>query len=750
MSSLREAMRNARARRERALLTGLGVALAASMLAAAATVGYGLRTGFSRGAAAAGLPDVTMHFSSAPSRAVASRIAALPDLAGFNLGLESTGVSLSAGSHYSGTAVVEQLGAGRRGYAVVAGRDVRAGERGAVLEAGVARSWGVSVGQPIELGGFGRRRVVGLAQAPDDVAYPLAAPHVYLPPARGAGVGVSLPAAASGEADLAEMWLRDPAELDAVLVQARLMSYGIGGLTLLTRRGVGVLIDEAAGIVIALLVALSLMALIAAGVMLAASARAEVQRRLHAYGVRRALGASRAYVTQVAVLEALLVALPAAALGTAAGGFVAAGPDVRLLALLNEPGPGSALAAPLAACFAVAVLLPMAAAAWPAWRAAGAEPVALLAGAELQPSRRRAGHGGLVRLGAHLVAARRARLLATIAVLGSSLAFVLLMLALAGEISTLEGEPAALGRLYQLTAALPASAAGRVAALPGVAGAAPRYEATGADSFALGETVNVISYGGEATSFEAPALTDGRRPHGAHEAEVGAGLAEVLGLAPGSTLALTLPDGAELRLRVAGVVRALEHDGRVAYVPPEALLAAEPEAAEQLAVRLAPGADAGRVAAELGASEVSRSTGVAGRGHALVEALTAVLRGVAAIDALVCLYTLVQALSLTAHERRRTIGVLRACGAGPPAVRRLLAGAALAVAAPAALIAVLLERVLLGPAMGRVAAGYASLPLRAGSGEIALALGGLLVLAAVAAWWVARRACREPIVAVLA
>ena len=75
------------------------------------------------------------------------------------------------------------------------------------------------------------------------------------------------------------------------------------------------LLDQAAGIVIDLLVALSVIALVTAGVMLAASARAEVQRRLGAIGVRRAVGASRGHVALAQGLEALLVAVPAATVG---------------------------------------------------------------------------------------------------------------------------------------------------------------------------------------------------------------------------------------------------------------------------------------------------------------------------------------------------------------------------------------------------------------------------------------------------
>ena len=104
------------------------------------------------------------------------------------------------------------------------------------------------------------------------------------------------------------------------------------------------------------------------------------------------------------------------------------------------------------------------------------------------------------------------------------------MLALASELSTLETDPGALGKRYQLTATLPPSDAARVARIPGVQAAAPRYEVEAADAFALGETINVIAFSGDHTRFEAPALVSGRRLRGSREAEVGQGLAQALGL----------------------------------------------------------------------------------------------------------------------------------------------------------------------------------------------------------------------------
>ncbi|MGI8412061.1 MAG: ABC transporter permease [Solirubrobacteraceae bacterium] len=743
-------------RRRRTLLSAIGIALAAAMLAAALVVADSLGTGFDRGARAADLPDVIVRFDPESPGRVAQRIAALPDLAAFSLRQEFTNVSADANGHSSSRVSVQLVGQGRRGYAIVAGRDLSGAPDEVLLERGLAQAWGVPVGGTLRLEGLGSQTVVGFTQSPDNVAYPLAVPRIYL---SQAGVQARFGPERRPEVNLAQIWVRDRRYLDTVLVQARASSYGLRGLRFVTRAGVRVLLDQAAGIVIDLLVALSVIALVTAGVMLGASARAEVQRRLAGIGVRRAVGATRGHVAGAQGLEALFVAVPAATVGTLAGVLATVGASGRLLRLLDEPPAGAALIAPLALGWLASVAIPALTAAWPAWRAAGRAPVALLRGAELsrRRSRRRlAGRGrpsggvaGLAVLGARLVSARRARLAATVLTLGISVAFVLLMLALASALSALETDPGALGKRYQLTATLPADRVAQVRSLPGVQAVAPRYEVQALDSFSLGETIDLIAYPGDHTTFEAPPLSAGRRLSGNHEAEVGAGLADALGLVPGSTLALALSSGAELRLRVAGIVSSLDHDGRVAYLPAAALLAADASAPEQLAVRLTPGTDPAGVTAgltALGAAPAPASTATA-RGAPLVAVLRSILRAVAIVDGLVCLYALIQTCSLTMQERRRTVAVLRACGAGSTAVRRLLAGAAVALIGPAAVLGILLERLVFGPALSQLAASYASLPLAAGAAQIVAVIAGLLVAGALAVLWVVRQATRETVTA---
>ncbi|MDQ6819974.1 MAG: ABC transporter permease [Actinomycetota bacterium] len=745
-----------RPRRRRALLTAIGIALAAAMLSTALVIADGLGGGFARAARAADLPDVIVRFDPQALRRVEARIRALPDIAAFSTRVEFTGVDIAANGHRSPDASAEVVGPGRRGYAIVAGHDASSRFGQVVVERGVAQAWGIPLGGTLYVGELGALRVVGFAEAPDDVGYPLGVPRFYL---SRTAIDAHFGPDPNPQVTVAELWLRDPRYLNEVLVQARTTSFGLHGLRFITRPGVRVLLDQAAGIVIDLLVALSVFALATAGVILAASARAEVQRRLKAIGISRAVGASRVHLVAVQAVEAAVVAVPAASVGLAAGVLATVGPSDRLLTMLNEPPPGSGLILPLAAGWAISIAIPVLAAAWPAWRATGRLPVDLLQGAGLGSGRASGRHrdrapfgAGLAALGSRLVLARRGRFAATVLTLGISAAFVLLLLALASALSALETDPGALGKRYQLTASLPAAGARSVATVPGVQAAAPRYQVHAVDSFSLGETIDVIAFPGDQAIFEAPPLTAGRRLKGSGEAEVGAGLADALGLSPGATLAIALPSGTELRLRVAGIVSSLDHDGRVAYIPAVALLRADPSAQEQIAIRLEPGADPTKISAALTAlgAPPTLASGATARGVPLVNTLRTILRAVAIVDGLVCLYALVQTCALTIQERRRTIAVLRATGAGSGAVVQLLAGVVLALVLPAAALGILIERLLLGPALANLAANYAALQLGASYPQIVAVLAGLLVAGAFAALWVTRQATRETVVKGLA
>jgi ABC-type antimicrobial peptide transport system permease subunit len=737
-------LRRLRARPGRSLVAALGIAAAAAMLGTALTVGYGLHTGFDRSARRADLPDVIARFDVQPQKRVDSRLRALPNLRARAYRREFTGVPLRAGRHGSSNGIVQAVGPGRKGYAIVTGRDLRRPDE-VVVERGVAREWRIRVGRRIGVG-RGRLRVVGVAVSPDNVAFPLAkGPRVYVD-RRALGRGF----VAHPDTNLALIWLNDPSQLAATLTQARAASFGIGGLRFLTRSGVRTTIDQAAGIVIALLAAFSVIALGSAGVMLAASASADVQRRLQGIGVARALGFSPGAVAGQYALDAAVIALPAGLAGIGVGALVSYGPSSRLLESINELAPGTALIVPLALGLAAVVALVALAAGLPAWRAARRPVVSVLRGADVPP----AGRGshlpaGFVGLGMRLASARRGRVLATVAVLGVSGGVVLTMLGMARLLDRLQHDPGLVGKRYQLTVDAPPSRAPAIARVPGVAAAAPRYVTFAADSFELGESLKVVAYPGDHTPFESPPLADGRRVRSAGEAEVGTGIADALGVRPGAELAIELATGREVRFRVVGLVRAFDNDGRVIYTQPRRLLAADPSLGGPIAVKLADGADRAAVTRRLeriGAFP-QPVTAATTRNAGFLGVLATLLRAVALVDGIVCLYILVQSLALTARERRSTIAVLRASGAGRREVRLVLLGAALVAVLGAAPAAVALELLVFAPAVSRLAASYVSLPLSVGIAQIGVVVAGLLLLGAAAAVLAARQLGREQVVA---
>jgi ABC-type lipoprotein release transport system permease subunit len=326
---------------------------------------------------------------------------------------------------------------------------------------------------------------------------------------------------------------------------------------------------------------------------------------------------------------------------------------------------------------------------------------------------------------------------------------VALMLALASLLVRLRDDPGTIGKRYDLVASAGPEKLAAVRAIPGVGAAAIRYQVDAADSFRLGESVRLVAYPGDHTAFEAPPLAAGRRLRGPGEAEVGQGLADALGLRPGATLAAQLPDGREVRFRVVGVVRSLELDGRIAWVQPHRLLAAMPSLSPSIAVRLAAGGDRDAVTRRLERMGLftQPAGGATTHDESFLGVLAAVLRSIALAVGLVCLYALAQALAVTARERRGAVAVLRAAGAGAGSIALVLGGAGLAVALPGAVAGIVLEAAVLGPLVGRLAAGFADVPVTLAPAVAALVVASLLALAALATALVARRTLREPIVA---
>ncbi|CAB4910646.1 unannotated protein [freshwater metagenome] len=777
---LRGALSLLRSGRRRTVLAAVGILVAGAMAGAALTVSLALGGGFDRAAERSDLPDIVARFADQPPDRIRDRIEALPNVAAYAPRTEVPNVRLRSGGDFSSRGSLQLVDTtARRGYAIVEGRDLPetgGSTREVLIEQGLARTWDLGVGDTLQVGQLGRVRIVGVSIAPDNVAFPLAtAPRVYL-----SGTALERRLGGVFRVNQALVWTHDRGRTDVTLQQARATTYGVGNLRFVTRTGVRLIIDQAAGVVIALLVAFSLIALIAATTMLASQAASEVARRLPVIGVQRAIGVPRGTVAGEQALSAGLIGLVAGGAGVALGALVIQGPSGDLLAALNETPPGAALVLPLTGLVLLLGAIAAGAAGWPAWRAAGRPPVALLRGGTLtegalrgrwrgwragrdrttddadrgtDPPRgtdrapRTAGRTGFLGLGAKLVLARPGRASATIGVLGVSGGVILLMLGLASLLVALRDDPSAVGTRYALTVRAPDDGGlAAVRAVPGVADAGERYETRGADSFALGEPVKLTAFDGDLGRFVNPPLADGRRVRGPGEVEIGTGLATALGLSTGGTLAVQLQSGGEARFRVVGTVRALGDDGRVAFAQPDRLLAADPGLRPDVAVRLEDGADRDEVARRLTAIGATPTAvgGATTSNRAFLDTLATVLKAVAVLDGLVCLYALVQALALTARERRPTLALLRAQGAATGTVVRVLLGAGLVLALPGAVVAFLLQRLVLSPVVSQLAAGYADLGTAASAGAVVGVTGGFVGFAVLAGAWVARRVVAEP------
>ncbi|MEO5634411.1 FtsX-like permease family protein [Gaiella sp.] len=759
IAALGYALARLRVRRTRTVLTVLGITAAGAMLGAAVTVSYALGTGFERTADRADLPDIAATF--APTqRADVERVArSLPNVVDVSFRLDRAVIFIAAGGRTTerATAIGVQKG-DRRGYAIVEGRDIeREGE--AVIEAGLARAWNLSPGDEMFAEALNvrlglRLQIVGVAVSPDGVAYPLASSPLFYVDYRDVA---PLIAAVPGTVDTALIWLANPDRVDVTLSQARAAGVGVDRLRFGTRESLRLLIGQAAGLVIALLVAFSLISLVVAGTMLAASSAAEVQRRVQSIGLMRALGMSTGQVTAAAAVEGTLIAAPAGAVGIALGWFLVAGPTSHLLASLNQFGPGLALAPLLIGSFFALVLIVAGFSACPAWRAARRPAVETLRGGDMLGSARAlplpAGAAGL---GVRLVAARPVRMLGGVIVLGLAAALILLVLSIASVLRSLDQRPQAFGTRYQLTLPAGEPALEAANATSGVAGAATRFEVLAADSFRLGEPFKIISFAGDHTQFEDPVLDRGRHLRNDDEAEVGLGLATALGLQLGGTLAAQLPSGAEIRFKVVGIVRAFQDQGRIAYVNPKRLLAADPSAQSTIVVRVAPGFTVGDVSDSfekqgilaVGSGGIAGQSvqGFAARSSGFLDVVIALLRSIAIVSGVVCLYAVAQVLALTAHERRRSLAVVRSFGASRAQIALIFAGAAGTIGALALPMGVVVERFALGSMVASLAASYISLPLTAGLFEITITAASLALGAAVVALLLGRAATSRSVV----
>jgi ABC-type antimicrobial peptide transport system permease subunit len=693
------------------------------MLGSAATTGFALDTGFARAQRAAHTADIVAHFSPIEQDQVDARISTLANVAGHSYRLVvrpvDFGIELGPGRHgvRVGTAEVDGLEPGHEhdGLAIVAGRPLAQRGAEAVIERGLADAWHARIGERIGLREHRRLwigTIVGIAVEPDDVAYPLASrPRVYVPYALARALS-RLP----GREPINAAYIRVVRSrlLPETLVAARSQSFGLHDLTFTTRAGVRAIVDQAGGLVVALLSAFAVIALLAAAAMLAASGHARVTRDLATIGALRAIGFSARGLAWSYALEAMITAAPAVTLGVVGGSFLVSGPTTSLLHRLNELPPAHTLGIWQAAAAAAATVLAGVAAGWPALLAARQPVAGTLRGAHVSRPRGRGVVGRPAWLGARLALSRPGRLAVGGLAIAVSVSVVFLMLGLAHFLLEAERNPSVIGERYTLLVSAPPGGLQEVLATKGVAAAAERYEVGAADSFDLGQPMSVVAFGpGGGTVFSGRPLLEGRRAHATGEFDVGRGLADSLGLALGSPVIGTLADGTEFRGRVVGIVQELAEDGRIAYTPGSTLLDVDPTLVGKIAVRLEPGVNVPHFRSTLRSHGFSSTlnSGLAPKGSTFLQTIVVLLRTVAVVDGFVCAALVLLSLVVLSRERSATIGIVRAIGGSSRDIAALLAGAAfllLVIAVPAGYA---LERWILAPALSQMVERYGSLPL---------------------------------------
>ncbi len=294
------------------------------------------------------------------------------------------------------------------------------------------------------------------------------------------------------------------------------------------------------------------------------------------------------------------------------------------------------------------------------------------------------------------------------------------MLALASLLERLRDDPGTVGKRYQLTVALDPAVLAEVRATarawptPGA-----RYVVDAADSFRLGEPLRLVAYPGDHTRFEAPPLAEGRRLRGPGR---GRGRPRAGRRARAAARARRSRRSSRAAARCASASPAScarwRTTGGSPGCSPTGCSRADPDlepAGRRPARRPAPTARAVTRGCEaLGARARSRSAARHDRQRAFLAVLAAVLRGVGLAVGLVCLYALVQALAMTARERRGAVALLRACGADARdrrarAGRRRRGRRAARPRSPAWCS----RSSVLGPLVARLAAGFAVAAARA-------------------------------------
>src|SRR4051794_2005341 len=310
---------------------------------------------------------------------------------------------------------------------------------------------------------------------------------------------------------------------------------------------------------------------------------------------------------------------------------------------------------------------------------------------------------------------------------------------------------------------LPAAGVERVADVPGVA------RAVGDIAFPAGawshhgrplqgdRADRLMGHGWDSAALTPYRLTDGRPPSGPHDVVVDARLRTPVGAA----LRIVGPGG-DARYRVSGVADARgvgdESQAALFFAPAAAsALAGAPAQVNAVGVIAEPGTSAAVLRSRL-QERLGHGFGVLDRRHAADAdagdptaadraGLIAIFGALGGIAGAIALFVVAGTFALAIAQRRRETAVLRALGATPPQIRRLIAGEALLVSLAAGALGLLAGRpfanLIVGVLADRGEVGPAFAPSPSVVPLVA-ALGMGVVIAQLAVFAAARRAGRIP------
>ncbi|MFJ3904009.1 ABC transporter permease [Streptomyces sp. NPDC090025] len=456
--------------------------------------------------------------------------------------------------------------------------------------------------------------------------------------------------------------------------------------------------------------AFGLAALFAAAVAVSGAVRAQVRGQLRDIAVLRAVGFTPAQVISGFLVQHLGFATLGAGLGTLATltlGRLIPGRIGEAMVLWPELPGYRAIVVGLPCA---AVLLIGTATGLAAWRAGRVPPVPAARSARLTAApltllgRRALGlrlSPALV-LGWRSAFTGRGRSLLSIARLALPVALMSVALVAWSTLAQFGDDPARMGRAAALTVRAEHPGPGddpalerALASVPGVQDAYP-----GAEFVALvpGQTgtITLRGLGGRARPYP-HSVVEGRAPSGPDEAVAGQGLLDLLGVRVGEWVRMTV-EGRPQILHVVGRSLEPDRDGQVISTSLDTLRDAAPALrAEFHALVLRPGADPGRVAADVsraagGPLEVRETPTPADR----LDTPRGVMAALIAVLAFIALVELLTLIGTGARDRVRDLLALRAIGLTP----RQIGGVVVTAAALSTLVSALLGTAV-GSAVGR-------------------------------------------------